>query len=69
MGFHGPAAAHKPNISPVNAKLRLNWCKERRHWTVDNCKRVIWGDKSRLCGLVVRVPGYISRGPGFDSRR
>jgi hypothetical protein len=22
-----------------------------------------------LCGLVVRVPGYISRGPGFDSRR
>jgi hypothetical protein len=23
----------------------------------------------RLCGLVVRVPGYISRGPGFDSRR
>jgi hypothetical protein len=23
----------------------------------------------RLCGLVVRVPGYISRDPGFDSRR
>jgi hypothetical protein len=23
----------------------------------------------RLCGLVVRVPGYRSTGPGFDSRR
>jgi hypothetical protein len=23
----------------------------------------------RFCGLVVRVPGYRSRGPGFDSRR
>jgi hypothetical protein len=23
----------------------------------------------RLCGLVVRVSGYISRGPEFDSRR
>jgi hypothetical protein len=23
----------------------------------------------RLCDLVVRVPGYISRDPGFDSRR
>jgi hypothetical protein len=23
----------------------------------------------RLCGLVVRVPGYRSRGPGIDSRR
>jgi hypothetical protein len=22
-----------------------------------------------LCGLVIRVPGYKSRGPGFDSRR
>jgi hypothetical protein len=22
----------------------------------------------RLCGLVVRVPGYRSSGPGFDSR-
>jgi hypothetical protein len=25
--------------------------------------------EDRLCGLVVRVPGYRSRGPGFDSRR
>jgi hypothetical protein len=23
----------------------------------------------RLCGLVVRVPGYRSRDPGFESRR
>jgi hypothetical protein len=23
----------------------------------------------RLCGLMVRVPAYRSRGPGFDSRR
>jgi hypothetical protein len=26
-------------------------------------------DSDRLCGQVVRVPGYRSRGPGFDSRR
>jgi hypothetical protein len=25
-------------------------------------------DVDRLCGLIVRVPGYKSRGPGFDSR-
>jgi hypothetical protein len=30
-----------------------------------NCKR----RRDRLCGLVIRVPGYRSRGPGFDSRR
>jgi len=26
-------------------------------------------DDDRLCGLVVRVSGYIYRGPGFDPRR
>jgi hypothetical protein len=35
--------------------------------------RRIFGQKrdqiDRLCSLVVRVPGYRSRGPGFDSRR
>jgi hypothetical protein len=25
--------------------------------------------RERLCGLVVSVPGYRSRGPGFDSGR
>jgi hypothetical protein len=25
--------------------------------------------EDRLCGLVVGVPGYRSRGSGFDSRR
>jgi hypothetical protein len=31
------------------------------------CQFMLGGD--RLCGLVVRVPGYRSRGPRFDSRR
>jgi transposase len=31
MGFQGRAAAHKPNISPVNSKGHLKWCKERLH--------------------------------------
>jgi hypothetical protein len=39
----------------------------------------VWAERKRClekyqkllkyCGLVVRVPGYRSRGPGFDSRR
>jgi hypothetical protein len=31
--------------------------------------RTVWVNTDRLCGLVVRVSGYRSRGPGFDSRR
>jgi hypothetical protein len=45
MVFHGRAAAHKPNILPLNAKRLIKWCKERRCSTVDNWKCVIWGDE------------------------
>jgi hypothetical protein len=36
MEFRGRAAAHKPNIWPVNAKRCLKWCEERHHWTMDD---------------------------------
>jgi transposase len=48
LGFHGRAAAHKPNITPQNAKHRLQWCRAHRHWTVDMWKTVLWSDESRF---------------------
>ncbi|CAI9586820.1 unnamed protein product, partial [Staurois parvus] len=33
MGFHGRAAASKP---------RMPWCKARRHWTLEQWRRVLW---------------------------
>jgi len=51
------------------------------HPVVD-CMSLLWRERNeileffvcriicdRLCGLVVRVPGYRYRGPGFDPRR
>ncbi|GFY31080.1 regulator of chromosome condensation 2 [Trichonephila clavipes] len=38
FGFHGRAAAHKPNITPQNAKHRLQWYRTHCHWTVDKWK-------------------------------
>ncbi|GFT93371.1 transposable element Tc1 transposase [Trichonephila clavipes] len=48
LAFHGRAAAHKPNITPQNAKHRLQWCRAHRHWTVDMWKTVLWSDESRF---------------------
>ncbi|GFX99732.1 HTH_Tnp_Tc3_2 domain-containing protein [Trichonephila clavipes] len=48
LGFHGRAAAYKPNITPQNAKHRLQWCRAHRHWTVDMWKTVLWSDESRF---------------------
>jgi hypothetical protein len=41
MGFHGRAAAYKPKITMCNAKRQLEWCKARRHWTLEQWKRIL----------------------------
>ena len=48
MGFHGRAVAHEPKFTMRNAKRRLEWCKTRRHWTLEQCKRILWSDESRF---------------------
>ena len=59
MGFHGRAAASKPYISKCNAKCRMQWCKARCHWTLEQWRRVFWSDESRintLLNLVESLP-------------
>ncbi|GFU74267.1 hypothetical protein TNCV_4168581 [Trichonephila clavipes] len=38
-------AAHKPNITPQNAKNRIQWCRAHRRWTVEMWKTVLWCDE------------------------
>jgi hypothetical protein len=39
------------------------------HILYSECLQRAYEQSDRLCGLVVRVPGYRTRGPGLDSRR
>ncbi|CAI9590199.1 unnamed protein product [Staurois parvus] len=48
MGFHDQAAISKPYISKCNAKRRMQRCKARHHWTLEQWRCVLWGNKSRL---------------------
>jgi hypothetical protein len=49
-------------------RLRRSW-KNSHNFQDRVWKLAGMGDHTdRLCGLVVRVPGCRSRGPGFDSR-
>ncbi|GFU07791.1 uncharacterized protein TNCV_3551311 [Trichonephila clavipes] len=41
-------AAPKSNITPQNAKPRLQWRRAHRNWTVDMWKTVPWSDESRF---------------------
>ena len=36
MGYNSRTALRKPLISENNRKVRLNWVRKRRSWTIDN---------------------------------
>ena len=38
----------KPEISDVNARERLRWCKNRIDWTLEDWKRVIFTDEAKI---------------------
>ena len=42
------AAASKPYINKCNAKRWMQWCKARRHWTLEQWRRILWTDESHF---------------------
>ncbi|GBC31699.2 IS630 family transposase [Rhizophagus irregularis DAOM 181602=DAOM 197198] len=48
MGYHSCTALRKPNVSERNRKIRLKWARERRLWTINDWKKVVWSDESRF---------------------
>ncbi|GBC22304.1 IS630 family transposase [Rhizophagus irregularis DAOM 181602=DAOM 197198] len=48
MGYNSCAALRKPCVSECNRKIRLNWARERRLWTINDWKKIVWSDESRF---------------------
>ncbi|GFT91498.1 transposable element Tcb1 transposase [Trichonephila clavipes] len=48
IGKHSRLPMRKPLISVRNAKSHLQWFWERKHWTSEEWKRVMWWDESRI---------------------
>lgn len=64
LNIHGCVAAHKPNITPSNKAGRLAWCLQRRNWTVDHWKTVLWSDESRYTLFQSDGRAWVWRMPG-----
>ncbi|CAI7783579.1 unnamed protein product [Closterium sp. NIES-54] len=36
-------------ISSTHGKDRMQWAKDHQHWTIDDWKRVVWSDETKIC--------------------
>lgn len=44
----GRKAKKKPLLSEKNRKARLEWAKNRRNWTYDEWKNILWSDETNI---------------------
>ena len=57
----GRTAANKPSLTKVNKAKRLQWCKEKIGWTIEDSRKVIFSDEAKIeltshSGEKVRLP-------------
>jgi transposase len=64
IGFHSCIPVAKPLLSSQQRENRLNWCLERKEWSVRKWANVIWSDESRFTIFKTDGPGRIWRTPG-----
>lgn len=48
IGFQAKKRVKKPFLSQKHRKARLEWARAHRHWTVDDWKRVIFSDETKI---------------------
>lgn len=55
MGLRATVAPKKPCLSKKNIRARLSWankaCKAHIDWALDDWKRVVWSDESKIDGF------------------
>ena len=47
--LHGKALAKKPLLTKRHIAKRLAFAKQYQNWTVDNWKKVLWSDETKIC--------------------
>jgi transposase len=47
-GLRSSVKVKKPLLKPTHVLARLNFARKYQHWTIDDWKRVIWSDESKI---------------------
>lgn len=64
IGIYSRVPASKPLINEEQRIKRLNWCLEKKDWSVRKWKNIIWSDESRFTIFKNDGPGRVWRTPG-----
>lgn len=48
IGLVSAVKKKKPALSEKNVKARIEFCKSHKNWTIDDWKRVIWSDETKV---------------------
>jgi hypothetical protein len=48
MNFKSKKKIDKPLLTARHKKLRLEWAKQHQHWTLDDWKRVVFSDETKI---------------------
>ena len=62
--FFSRIPTSKPLLTDRQRENRLNWCIERKYWSIRKWKSVIWSDESRFTIFKNDGPGHVWRTPG-----
>lgn len=47
-GLHGKVLVRKPLLTKRHIQMRLEFCKMYKNWTIDDWKRVLWSDETKI---------------------
>jgi transposase len=64
MNIFSRIPAQKPLLNDQQRENRLKWCIERKNWTIQKWKTIIWSDESRFTIFKNDGPGRVWRTPG-----
>ena len=64
LKFFSRIPTSKPLLTDQQRENRLNWCIERKNWSIRKWKSVIWSDESRFTIFKNDGPGRVWRTPG-----
>lgn len=63
-GLVGRISKRKPLLSQQHKNARLQWARERQHWTVDDWRRCFFSDESPIHLVMSRQQRYVRRRGG-----